>query len=36
MKLKAIGWDGMDSILLPQYRDKRQSLVKKVLNLQIP
>jgi hypothetical protein len=36
MRLKEIGWDGMDRIHLAQERDKWQILVKKVMNLQVP
>jgi hypothetical protein len=34
--LSEIGWDGMDSINLAQYRDQRRALVNTVMNLRVP
>jgi hypothetical protein len=31
-----IGWDGMDWIDLPEFRDQWRALVNKVMNLRVP
>jgi hypothetical protein len=36
MELREIGWDGMDSIELPQDRDQRRALVNTMTNLRVP
>jgi hypothetical protein len=35
MHLREIGWDGMDSIDLPQDRDQWRVLVNTVMNLKV-
>jgi hypothetical protein len=36
IKLREIGWDGMDWIHLAQYRDQWKALVNTVMNLRVP
>jgi hypothetical protein len=36
MDLREIGWDGMDWIELAQDRDQWRTLVKTLMNLQVP
>jgi hypothetical protein len=36
MKLREIGWDGMDWIDLAQDRDRWRALVNTVMNLRVP
>jgi hypothetical protein len=36
MKLREIGWDGMDWFYLTQDRNQWRALVNKVMNLRVP